>query len=219
MAEIQRNAPSTYYRVVDGKLFVKAKDGEPVEETYVDAKDREYRGRFPAALEGYLVGIRIASSEFEGKRTEKAQWQFLLKDGDESYTLTMHYESDYAQRAINALANVKDFGTKLRFSPWMINDKGKSYRGVSIYAPPYTKEARVMPKYDKESIPKWREVVVSGKTMWDKSDALAFYERIVTEEILPRLSAARSDVAFASIPSVFPADAERVTDAPDGLPF
>lgn len=186
-------------------------------------------------IDGYITGIEIGSSTFQGNTTEKAQWKVRIKDNGEDYIVTVPYSSSYSRSLINRLASIKDFSQKVRIWPWKMPNPDKAdahWIGVTIYRPPFNgsdrpaKEQKIEAAFDRNAIPPMKEVMLRGKTQWDDTEQMEFFENIVNTIITPLIQKAHADVAFASIPSAFsgqPAFADEDPQEPDlehkELPF
>lgn len=220
---VEYSPKATYISLADGQVVrsfrTQEEDPQAVPRT-TKTNNVVYERRY-RAFDGIVTGLVIGSSDFGGKYIEKAQWKMTLNVDGETFVMTMPYNSSYAKRLINSLASISDFSKPLRISPWKVESKekaGKFYQGVTLYTAPYGPDDKVELKYPREAVPEMVKKRVKGEDVWDDEDQMLFFERVVSEEILPRLAASRSDVAYDAIPSAIPAGADRVTD--DGeLPF
>jgi len=199
---------AAYFAVADGAIIRRFKDetGDP-EAKPVTRKDGSivYERQFKY-IEGFVTKIEIASSTFNGVTTEKAQWKIHVKDGDENYVVTMHYNSAYAKRFINCAASVTDWSKRIRISPWKMDktdDKGmimpgKFWLGVTLYAAPYGKDNKYAPKYSKDDIPPMVKVRFKGEDRWDDEAQMLFWEKVVTDEIIPKIQAVSALTTFSA---------------------
>jgi hypothetical protein len=198
-----------YLGVSEGKITRRLQEGEhdpKAKERTIEQTGNVVRELIYDNVEGYLRNIEIGSSTFQGKTVEKAQWKFHIHDDGEDFMLTMPYSSSYAKSVLNALANVKDFDQILRLRPWkMANpDKADKYwLGITVYVAPYTKDDKVPKKYCTAKakadgngegmiaeLPEMVKARIKQQDVWDDEEQMLFFERVVQDEILPRIQEA-----------------------------
>lgn len=242
MALGEHGPRATYFTVADGKIIRRFKDqtddpqAKPV--TRMDGTisyQREYK-----YIEGYVTRIEVGSATVNGINIEKAQWKVHIEDGPDHYILTMHYNSAYAKRFINCAASVRNWGARIRISPWKMQKTDettgsiiadKFWLGVTLYHPPFTKEAKYSPKYSRDEYPEMEKVRLKGMDHWDDEKQMHFWEKVVTEEISPLVDQAtfERNAGFAQQISTPVADTvaadvlttigDPVSAEPDDLPF
>lgn len=218
----RQNGNRIYFSVADGEVVRRFK-GQPddpkakertTKKLDADGQPVKVWERTYEFIEGFVTGIEIGSSTFNGVTEEKAQWKIFMHDGDEEYVLTMFYSSQHAKRFINCAASIDDWNQKIRIRPYKMEDEkntGKFFHGVTLYLPPYQKENKVPPAYPSDEYPKGEMVTFKGKERYDDTKQMLFWEGVVTNVILPKLQAVHGAKSYDRVP------AEPVEDDGDGL--
>lgn len=207
-----------YLQIVDGMIVRQHKtQAEDLTAVPFTKKDGGVVYRRPfTSITMLVTGIAIGSSTFNGVKEEKGQWKVSLVDQDDGqvYILTMPYSSSYSKSFLNAAASIEDFSKPIRIMPWKMarEDAPDKYNlGVSLRVFPYGDQNKVPGKYSwKEDVPKMKSVVFKGKEQWDDTEQMEFFEKVWSEEIMPKIDAASSDVRFNQI-----AAANQLADAGD----
>ena len=195
---------ATYLSVSDGAVVrrYKSADEDPKAQARTTKSGRVVYERHYRSVDGYVTGIQIGSSTFEGKTIEKAQWKITISDQGKSFILTMPYSSAYAKRFFNALANLDDFGQPLRILPWRMENPeraGKYWLGITVYTRPFDAKPKVPLRFTKDDIPPMREVRLKGQTQWDDEEQMAFWENVVETIIAPKIAEAAGVAGFDAI--------------------
>ena len=134
------------------------------------------------ALEGTLKKIWVyESSEYQDS------WVFVIDDGKNEYSLTVPYSSSYANGLLTRLPNVK-FERPLKIKSYFIEGDDGKFRG---YLAVHQDGEKVLPYFTKEEphgLPAMKQIIVSGKEVWDDTDRLKFLRKMVDEKINPKLA-------------------------------
>lgn len=137
-------------------------------------------------VEGVVTGVKFEDHEFEyqGKKIQKRNFVVSLQDGNEKYVLTDGVDSNSGLQLQNKLLNTA-VGDRLRISPSKKDDV-RDGKPVVVTSGVFVNIGResVPQKYNKNNpgdLPPWKQVTVSGKTLWDKGDQLQFFEEKLTE--------------------------------------
>lgn len=137
-------------------------------------------------VEGVVTGVKFEDHEFEyqGKKIQKRNIVVSLQDGNEKYVLTDGVDSNSGLQLQNKLLNTT-VGDKLRISPSKKDDV-RDGKPVVVTSGVFVNVGResVPQKYNKNTpgdLPPWKQVTVSGKTLWDKTEQLNFFEEKLTE--------------------------------------
>jgi hypothetical protein len=115
-------------------------------------------------------------------------WEVELKDNGETYLLSFNYSSRYTNNFFRTLPNI-DLSQPVKIAPWSMADKkdsSKTVIGMSISQG----GVRIPYKWDKETpgdLPEMKQIKRKGKTEWDDTDQLEFFEQMLKDEILPQL--------------------------------
>lgn len=196
-------ARATYLSLQDGKLALRLKSMDD----HPSAVKREHKygtvyERYFDSIDGNIVDIQIRSGTYNGETIEKDKWYVTIMDGSDRFVITIPYSSGYSKSFLNALCGVEDLSQRLRIRPWMMEDekeKGKFWRGITIYSAPYAKENKVPKTFEKDDIPAAEQKRVKGKDIWDDEVQMLWWEDKVANIIMPRIEAARSVNAFNAI--------------------
>jgi hypothetical protein len=181
-----------YYTISDGKICRQHR--EPVEGsvTRVNKTGRTVHETFHKALKGRIKDIKVKDGDY-GK-----QWIVTLQDETgQNEQLQFQYSSGYANGFLRALPNV-DISKEVIIAPNMQlkDDKKKTtiflsqldtdgkWSALKWY---YTKD-------DPNGIPDLEQKKVKGKVVYDDSEIMEFFEKMVNTEILPKLKGVAASV-------------------------
>lgn len=182
--------------------------------------EKQYGG-----IAGYLTDIKRKESEFDG--IKQFSWQFVISysEGDEkkNFILEMPETSRVCDQIMKRLPNV-DFAREIELRTGEGTDKetGKPFQWAAIeqggvkIAPAFTKD-------DPKGMPPLQQAKIRGQVVWDNSDQLAFFEKMINEEILPKIKSVPEKKKPAGI---YPKDVKtdmsvfnKGTAKDDGLPM
>jgi len=183
-------SPIVYLSIGDGKVTKHLKEYAEGCVTYKTTKgDTKYRYEYES-IDGLLKSVSVRPTEFNGVRTEKGQWSFLLESDGKLYSVNVPYSSGYAKYILNQLCNITDFSTPIRIKPWKFtpDDSPKPKAGCTVY---YGEgfNTKGTPRWTKDStdMPEMKKVKFKGQDSWDDTEQCEFYERAVAELITPHL--------------------------------
>ena len=187
---------------------------EGVTETRVNKNDKTVHEEKFNAVTGLVTDMKSKETTFG------MFWELYLQDGDEEYVLSFNYSSKYTSAFFRAAPNV-DFGLPLTVNPWSMKDKkdaAKTVIGLSLYQPVagQEKKQKVEFAYTREKpldMPDLVKKKIKGKETWDDSAQLEFFEKMLVEDILPKIKGRKS------IKPVPLGDADDVTEPIEDLPF
>jgi hypothetical protein len=179
-----------YFSILNGKFSVRVQEGTPGAVSRVNKLGKQVWEIFHDSFTGKLVNIRVRDGEY-GK-----SWNFDFKDGGEIYTLQLPYSNSSAVNLLKILPNA-DLAKEMKVQPSMkIEDNVKktsifvSQDGVTL--------KHAFTKDNPNGMPDLKKVVVSGKEVWDDTDRLAFLQKMVDEQILPKLPGRQEAQAAAA---------------------
>jgi len=185
---ISKQNNNVYLALVKGVITQRVKPGTEGATQRENKKgdvvfEKQYSG-----LSGFIVNIRKESAEFDG--VTQYQWRItFIVDGDDgkNYILTIPEASRICGQIMNRLPNV-DFTKEVDLFTGEGVDKetGKPFQWATI------KQGgeKVMPKFTKDNpngLPPLSRIKVRGQEMWDSSDQLAFYDKMIETEIIPKI--------------------------------
>lgn len=130
-------------------------------------------------LEGTLVDIYTKDEEYEGKPSKKLY--VALEDQDTKFALGMHFDSSYASTFLSFIKNA-DLTQPLTLIPLekeVIKDKVVIKKRSLLVKQNGTFLKGYFTQTEPNGQPQMKQVKVSGKLVWDKTDLLAFYEEVV----------------------------------------
>lgn len=184
MALKNRDTKTNYIKCVDGKFYL--------------STDKEKTTPFDE-LEGVITDIGIKTDTFEGTPIKKIY--VIMESEGELYNVSFNIESSYAGSFMTFVKNA-DLTQPLSLIPIMKEEEkaGKQVKRLSVLIKQgdgfmksfYTKD-------DPKGMPQMKEMKVNGKTVWDKTDLIEFYENVVTTELKP---AVKGNTVIANKPVV-----------------
>lgn len=198
------NSNAIYYSISEGKISRQFKEATVNTKQRVNKNGRVVFEEFYDYIDGLIINISTKDSDY-GKF-----WMITLSDGDQSQVLQFNYSSGYANAFLKCLPNI-DLNSKVKLIPSLKTegDKKKTALFITQHGEPvkwyYTRE-------HPNGLPELEQKKVKGKMVWDDSEAMAFLEKMVMTEIVPKLPKAGG--APAAEPVVEDADIEK-----EELPF
>lgn len=173
------NSNAVYYSISDGKICRQFKEPTANTKSRINKNGKTVFEEHYDYIDGLISEINIKESDF-GKF-----WMITLSDGEQSQILQMNYSSGYANAFLKCLPNV-DLTQKVKIIPSqkMEGDKKKTSLFITQHGQPvkwyYTKD-------NPHGIPELKKIRVKGKDQWDDSDIMEFLEKMVNEQIKPKL--------------------------------
>lgn len=142
-------------------------------------------------VSGFVKDINIEEASYEGRPYE--QLTTIIDAGEDGLCkLQMNFDSTYAQSYLSRLNNV-DFSKEILIVPI---EKDEIKNGVDV------KKRSILLQQDgvwlkacytkdnPNGLPPMKKVVISGKTMYDRTDMLNFYRDLINVDVKPRLASA-----------------------------
>lgn len=178
------------------KIFLSISDGRivrqhqnPIEGTTVTRENKNKRmvhEEFFKAVTGMITDIKSKEAPFG------PVWEITVSDGEEEFVLSFTYSGKYTNHFFRALPNV-DLSDAVTFNPWSMKDKkdpSKTAIGLSLWQGEKGKKVKVEFAYTREEpgeMPELKKKKVKGKDVWDDSERLEFFEKMLVNKILPQL--------------------------------
>ena len=142
------------------------------------------------ALAGTLVDVKKDSHEEYGK-----SWEFhfdakLSEDITERFILKLGYDNGHAKSLIKKLPNT-DFSKVISLENHRFTPEGKTKERVGFHMRHYGEKATIKPAYTRENpngLPEVKVVMVKNEEVYDDGEQLLFFEKMINEEIRPKLS-------------------------------
>ena len=183
------------------KVTNKTKDSkERVNKNGVTVFEEFYKG-----WKGRITNIEIREHQEYGKF-----WYITLTDSDGDAILQMKYSSGYATAFLKTLPNV-DLNSDVIITPNMKIEGDKKKATVFI-----TQHGLALKHFynrdNPNGLPELKKIKVKGKETWDDSDMAEFLEKMVNDQIKPKLATASAGVSTGG--AIEDADIENMEDAP-----
>ncbi len=211
MGLLQRTTNFQYVKLVDGKFFL--------------SSDKEKKTPFDE-LSGLISDIGIRTDTYEGQKVTKI---YLIMDSDgEAYNLSFNIDGSYASTFMSFIKNA-DITRELTLVPVlkMETKDGQEVKRLSLLIKQdndyikayYTKD-------NPRGLPQMVKLTLNGKTVWDRTEVILFFQEIINNELRPIVKQTVI-VNEAPTPKTITSDssevAERevvtVDDDADDLPF
>jgi hypothetical protein len=178
---LEKNNNAVYLSIGDGKITKRVKQPTDISQSRTLKNGNVIHEEIYDGVSGIITDIKTHDHPSFGRF-----WNVSIQDGEEKYILQMNYSGGYASAFLKTLPNV-DLTKRVRFSPSMkiegdkkkvtlfLNQDGKALKHF------YTKE-------NPNGLPQMVQIKVKGKLQWDDSDLMSFLERMVVNDIFPKLS-------------------------------
>lgn len=186
MGEIQKKDSKTlYYHLFDGSICRTVKTPTEESKSRVNKNGEQVNEVFVGGLSGKLTDIK--HREFEVNGVKEYSWEFTIEDADGRYILSLPVNSRISQQLLSRLPNV-DFSKEIALTTGkgFDEDKGKEFQWCNVHQGK-DKIASHFTKETPNGLPQLNLVKYKGKETWDNSDQLAFFEKLVAEDLLPRI--------------------------------
>jgi hypothetical protein len=155
--------------------------GSLKQKTYLSIKDGKIRKIDPhTKQETYYEFVEgILNSITTPKRDYGKIWEFEILDPktNDTYALTMSYNSGVAKSILNCLASIKGTPEIIKIKPYFVNGFNK----VAVY----NNGVKLNWKYTQ--FPKIKKIEVEGKTFLDDTERVNFFE-MIAEELRKKIS-------------------------------
>ena len=198
-------AKAQYVKLKEGKFYMPDNLEQPYDE-----------------LEGTITNMYFKDDVFNGQPIRKLY--VALSDAETVSIVNMSVNSSNFSSFVNFAKNA-DLTKPLSLVPVykMVSKGGEDKPNSSILIEQNGKFIKsYFTKDSKNGLPEMKQVKISGKLVWDKTDFTEFLENIVTSEFIPVVKGNQD----APVPARTPAKAPKKTDIPedavdfdDSLPF
>ena len=197
MGEIPLRSSNTfYYHLFNGQICRTVKAGTESARQRTNKNGEEVFEVFVGGLEGMLVGIEKRSFEIAG--STEYSWNFTIDDGEKRCVLGIPENSQIARQLISRLPNV-DLNKPVAITTGSGHDteKDKEFQWCNVHQG----KDKIPTNFTKENpngMPPLVAIKYKGKDAWDNSDQLAFFDKLIHEDIIPKIKAVAE--TFASNP-------------------
>jgi hypothetical protein len=188
---LENNTFAKYLSIGDGKITKRVKEPTDNSTQRVLKNGNTINEEIYDAISGLIVDIKTQDHPSFGRF-----WNITLQDGSETFILQMNYSGGYASAFLKMLPNI-DLKTPVRIIPSMKMEGTK--KKVSLFI---TQHGEALKHYytkdNPNGLPPMEKVKVkkNGKVteQWDDNNMMEFLERMVVEEIQPKLRGAGAKV-------------------------
>lgn len=188
-----------YLEFRDGFLTERAESAleGTTERQYTDRNTGEVKSIYEwqySELSGYLMDVKLITREFEDKNIPKQfSYRLYIEDEGQMYMVSFSCMRPQWKSVMLRLLFWKD-------EDWVTIKAGKSKGDDGNYrawATVLLNDEKLKPKYGRETNPPLPEATKSvsrgGETKWDFGEQDAFIDRVIEEELIPRLPGLRKN--------------------------
>jgi hypothetical protein len=194
----------SYFTVLNGKFVQRVKEGTPNAEKRKNKNDVIVYELFFDTLEGRLISIDTRVGDY-GKEIH-----FIISDGKETMKLQQPFSSTVSKSYLSRILNCNLKGT-LEFCVGFDKEKERTFAylrqdGQTVKSL-YTKD-------NPNGLPEMKKIKVKGQETWDDSDQLEFFDKLLTEKIIPKLKELNHIEGLGIITPPVDNDLEKSDDLP-----
>lgn len=168
-----------FLNITEGKLARRVQSPNDKSVTRVTKTGKTVHEVFYRGWKGRITNIRTRENEY-GK-----DWLITLTDEQGDAIIQMPYSSGYSGAFLKALPNV-DLSKEIQLTPSLKVEGDK--KSVTVFINQGGQPIKwAFTKDTPNGLPPMVKIKVKGKDTWDDSDQMAFLEKMVNEQILPKL--------------------------------
>jgi len=176
-AKRKTNGQVQFYQIFNGKIIKRVKEKTEHSKTLKTHSGKEFEAEIYDSLEGKIQKYYVFTENYEDVETEKICIQ-LIDDNGEIMCLTERMTSDCASSLIQRLSAV-DLSENVEIVA-MLKDKEYNYAFLKQHG-----NTVKSPFTENNPLPRWNEVIVNGKKVWDKTDCInALKEQVKKVNVL-----------------------------------
>jgi hypothetical protein len=207
-AVMQSNA--IFLTIGNGQICKKVQKATSISKERVNKNGVTVHEEYYKGWKGQITAIAIREHQEYGKF-----WNITLTDNDGDAILQMNYSSGYASAFLKMLPNI-DLNGDIVITPNLKieGDKKKTGLFITQHGVPVK---WYFTKNNPNGLPPLEQKTLKGKKVWDDTEMMAFLEKMVNTEIIPKLPKGRtvSDIA----PDIEEVEADTEDISKDDLPF
>lgn len=191
---VENSSNATYYGIKDGKIVRAFKEEVPgLTKSRVNKNNRTVHEAFYDRIKGRITDIKVRDREEFGK-----EWNITLVDSaGNTEVLQFKFSSGYANGFLRALPNV-DVTREITFGPFMKMEGDK--KKTTLFLNQDGKAAKwAFTKDSPNGCPEMVQVKYQGKLVWDDSEQMEFLEKMVNEQIIPKLVRSGAPIAAGAM--------------------
>lgn len=168
-----------------GFKYIKLRDGK-----FYLSTDKENATPYDE-LEGRIIDIGTKVDTFEGTKIERI-YVVVESDDRELYNLSFNIDGGYASSFMSFIRNA-DLSQPLTLKP-VVKVENKNGTDIKRLSMLIEQNGAFLKSYhtkdNPNGLPAMKQVTVSGKTLWDKTDMIEFYKNAIATVLKPSLSGA-----------------------------
>lgn len=207
---LENNNYAIYLSIGEGKITRRVQSPTKDSKQRTTKQGKVINEEIYDAISGNLTDIKVTTHKDFGKF-----WNIFLQDGDQTYCLQMNYSGGYSSGFLKALPNV-DLKARVRLIPSMKMEGTK--KKVALFISQHGHSLKhYYSKDHPNGLPQMEQKKVKGQIVWDDSDMMEFLEKMVNEDIIPKLRKVFKAAPAQKIAE--PVEAEEPEVDPNDLPF
>lgn len=145
-----------------------------IKEGRIYYKDKPYK-----SVSGLLKDIRVREREFNGETVKYWYINLLRENGEDIYSLALHYSSGVAKTILNSLASATDLSKPITIETYQKDNYSKAIVSSG--------RDKLSWKYPPAELPPIETVQIGSRTIKDDSKRMSFFEEIA-EKLNSRVS-------------------------------
>lgn len=187
---------AAYFSISNGKICRQFNSPDSETITRVNKAGKTVHEKLYDFIDGKIINIDTKESDY-GK-----SWIITLQDEEGQYALQMPYSSGYSSAFLKTLPNV-DLSASVKLIPKLTVEGDK--KKTTLFVNQHGKALKhAFTKESPNGLPQMKQQKVKGKLAWDDSDMMEFFDKMVAEDVLPKLKGSKP----ISIPAGVTADAD-----------
>lgn len=179
---VENKSDVIYYGIKDGKIVRSFKEAQPgLTKERLNKNNRIVHEAFYDRITGRITNIVVRDREEFGR-----EWNITLEDSKGNVeVLQFKYSSGYANGFLRALPNV-DVTKEITLTPNMKMEGDK--KRTTLFVSQGGHAAKwAFTKDNPNGLPEMVQVKFQGKLSWDDTDQMEFFEKMINEQILPKI--------------------------------
>lgn len=193
LSTIRQDRPNIYFTVAKGWLVkrVSSPTASSVARKLAMGNNigKEVHEEFSNQLEGTICAIK--TKEAEGNFAAKLEFHLLHSSGSVAIVQINKY-SGYACKLLNSVLNL-DVKKPILFETWVFNsDTSEDGKGYTVTIKQSGSKIEGLYGKDHADVPKWNKVKVQGKDVWDQTEQVDFFMKMVKVKVIPSIPTASS---------------------------
>jgi hypothetical protein len=158
---------TTYVNVLDGKISIRVEKGTPGSINRINKKGKEVSELRYDEYTGHLVGFSHRNNPHGG-----IDFLIDLEDSGNRVQVQVPWDSRYTKTFLNCCHNL-NIREPITFRPYKFPSEEDPTRMITGWTMAQGRQ-KIAPKFAKEQLPRFKEVVFKGKKVWDDTEHMGF---------------------------------------------